>query len=76
MIFSSKTIFHKEALINNGFPNYIVNEQIKRMIKTVNQQHKHCTPPSSQQTYIKLFYRNQMHYNHHQNIEKHTPHWS
>ena len=24
---------------------------------------KHCTTPSSQQTYIKLFYRNQMHYN-------------
>ena len=30
----------KEALINNGFPNYIVDEQIKRMIKNVNQQNK------------------------------------
>ena len=69
LISSSKTIFYKEvenikqALINNGFPNYIVDEQIKRMIKNVNQQNKHCTTPSSQQTYIKLFYRNQMHYN-------------
>ena len=33
------------------------------MIKNVNQQNKHCTTPSSQQTYIKLFYRNQMNYN-------------
>ena len=61
LISSSKTIFYKEvenikqALINNGFPNYIVDEQIKRMIKNVNQQNKHCTTPSSQQTYIKLF---------------------
>ena len=61
LISSSKTIFYKEvenikqALINNGFPNYIVNEQIKRMIKNVNQQNKQCTTPSSQQTYIKLF---------------------
>ena len=61
---SSKTIFYKEvenikqALNDNGFPNYIVDEQIKRMIKNVNQQNKQCTTPSSQQTYIKLFYRN------------------
>ena len=33
------------------------------MIKNVNQQNKQCTTPSSQQTYIKFFYRNQMHYN-------------
>ena len=58
----------KQALINNGFPNYIVDEQIKRMIKNVNQQNKQCTIPSSQQTYIKLFfYRNQMHYNYKSN---------
>ena len=73
LISSSKTIFYKEvenikqALINNGFPNYIVDEQIKRMIKNVNQQNKQCTTPSSQQTYIKLFYRNQMHYNYKSN---------
>ena len=40
----------KQALINNGFPNYIVDEQIKRMIKNVNQQNKHCTTPPNQQT--------------------------
>ena len=28
---------------------------------------KQCTTPSSQQTYIKLFYRNQMHYNYKSN---------
>ena len=33
------------------------------MSKNVNQQNKHCTTPSSQQTYIKHFYHNQMHYN-------------
>ena len=69
LISSSKTIFHKvvknikQTLINNGFPNFIVDEQIKCMIKNVNQQNKHCTTPPSQQTFIKLFYRNQMHYN-------------
>ena len=33
------------------------------MIKNINQQDKHCTTPPSQQTFIKLFNRNQMHYN-------------
>ena len=33
------------------------------MIKNVNQQSEQCTTPSSQQTYIKLFYLNQMLYN-------------
>ena len=33
------------------------------MVKNVNQQNKHYTTPSSQQTYIKLFYCNEMHYN-------------
>ena len=62
LISSPKTIFYKEienikqALINNEFPNYIVDEQIKRMIKNVNQQNKQCTTPPSQQTYIKLFF--------------------
>ena len=64
LIPSSKTIFYKEienikqAHINNGFPNNIVDEKIKRMIKNVNQQNKHCTTPPSQ-----TFYRNQMQYN-------------
>ena len=54
LISSSKTIFHKEvenikqALINNGFPNYIVDEQIKCMIKNINQQNKNCTIPPCQ----------------------------
>ena len=69
LIFSVKTICYKEiktikqTLINNGFPNYIVNEQIKRRIKNVIQQNKHYNTPLSQQAFIKLFYRNQMHYN-------------
>ena len=33
------------------------------MIKNVSQQNKHCTTLTSQETFIKLFYRNQMHYN-------------
>ena len=43
LISFSKTIFFKEiknikqTLINNGFPNYIVDEQIKCIIKN-----KHC----------------------------------
>ena len=62
LISSSKTIFHKEsenikiALISNGFPNYIADEQIKRMIKNVNQQNKHRATPPRQQTYITLFF--------------------
>ena len=52
----------KQALINNGFPNYLVDEQIKRMIKNVKQQHILCTTLTSQRTYIKLLYGNQMHY--------------
>ena len=58
LIFSSKTIFYKEvenikqALINNGFPNYIVDEQIKRMIKNDNRQNKHSTTPLPQSTNI------------------------
>ena len=65
---SSKTIFCKgvenikQTLINNEFPNYIVDEQIKR-IKNVNQQNKYCTTLPSQQIFIKLFYHNQIHYN-------------
>ena len=32
----------KQTLINNGFPNYIVDEQGKNTIKNVSQQNKHC----------------------------------
>ena len=44
------------------------------MIKNVSQQNKHCTTPPSQQTFIKLFNYNQMHYNYkleNENILKH-----
>ena len=44
----------KQALINKGCPNYIIDEQIKCIIKNVNQQNKHCTTPR-QQTYIHFF---------------------
>ena len=60
LISSSKTIFYKEiksikrALINNGFPNYIV-EQNKRIINYVSQKNKHCNTPPNKQTFIKLF---------------------
>ena len=56
MIFKYRNYFYKEvenikkALIDNGFSNYIVDEQIKRTIKNVNQQNKHCTTPSRIQT--------------------------
>ena len=33
------------------------------MIRIVNPQNIHCPTPPSQQTYIKIFYHNQMHYN-------------
>ena len=59
LISSSKTIFYKEvenrkqALINSGFSNYIVDEQIKPMIKNVNQENKHSTQSTSiYQTFI------------------------
>ena len=34
-----------EKYNDNGFPNYIVDEQLKCMIKKVNQQNKHFTTP-------------------------------
>ena len=39
LISSSKIMFYKETnkLIDNGFPNHTVDEQIKRTIKNVNQ---------------------------------------
>ena len=61
---SSKAIFYKEiknikqTLINNGFPNNIVDEQIKRMIKNVIQQNKHSDTPANKQAFIKLFLHN------------------
>ena len=89
---SSKTIFYKEinkknikqTPIYNRFRNYLVSEQIKSIIKNVSQQNKNCITPPSQQAFIKLLYRNQMHYNYKPNekilknidSQKYTPHWS
>ena len=46
LISSPKTIFYKEiknqTLINNAFPNYIVDEKIIHSIRNVSQQNKHC----------------------------------
>ena len=61
--FTKKWNNTKQTLINNGFHNYIVDEQIESIIKNVRQQYKHCNTPSNKQEFIKLFYRNQMNYN-------------
>ena len=50
----------KQTLINNWFPNYTADEQIKRTIRNVSQQNKHCNSPTNKQKNIKLFLR---HYN-------------
>ena len=61
ILISSKAIFYKElenikqTLINKSFPNYIVDEQIKRTIGNDNQQNKHCNAPTNKQEFIKLF---------------------
>ena len=44
----------KQTLINKQFSNYIVDEQIKGIIKNVSQQNKCCNTPPSQQAFIKL----------------------
>ena len=46
-----------------GFLTLLLMKKIKRMIKNVNQQNKHCTTSPSLQTYITLFCRYQIHYN-------------
>ena len=45
----------KQTLINNGFPNNIVDEQIKCIIKNGCEQNKHCNIRPSKQAFIKLF---------------------
>ena len=42
----------KQTLINNVFPNYIVDEQIKRLIKMLTNN---CTTPGIQK-YLSNFY--------------------
>ena len=38
--------------MNNGFPSYIVDEQIKRAIKNVNPQNKHCNTPHNWKAFM------------------------
>ena len=62
LISSFKTIFYKElknikqTLISNGFPNYIVDEQIQPTIRNVSQQNKHGNTPTNNVIFIKLFF--------------------
>ena len=66
LISSSKRILHrsskiiKQTVINNGFPNYIVDEQIKCTLKNISPQNKQCNTLPNKQAFIKLFYCNQM----------------
>ena len=60
-ISTSKTIFYKElinikhTLVNNNFPNKLIDQQIKLYLQNI---HK-----NNNTTRINLYYRNQMHYN-------------
>ena len=53
----------KQILINDGFPNYIGDEQINRIIKNVSQKNKHCNIPANKPNIYQTFYRNQLPYN-------------
>ena len=62
LISSSKTIFYaelkniKQTLINNDFPNHIVNEQIKRAMKNIKSNCNGNNTTSNNSKYIKLFF--------------------
>ena len=53
----------KQTLINNGFPNYFVDEQIKLMINNKNKINDKSYVTQSNDNRINLFYCNQMHPN-------------
>ena len=67
MIFYKELRNIKQTLINNGFPKYIADDQIKRAIKNSSQimhiywveccrvYFKHCNTPSIKHAFIKLF---------------------
>ena len=46
-----------------GFLSILLMIKLNVWLNNVNQQNKHCTTPPSQQTFIKHFYRNRIHYN-------------
>ena len=50
----------EDTLINHGFPNYIVDEQIKVHKKKISQQNKHNNISLNKQVFIKHFDRKQM----------------
>ena len=66
-IFSSKTIFYKElinikqTLVNNNFPNKLVNQQIKLYLHNIYKNNN--TTNNNNTNRINLYYRNKMHYN-------------
>ena len=68
-IISSTKIFYqelkimKQTVINNGFPNYTVHDQIKNKIKNVSQQNRRGNIPLNKQIFIQHFYRNWRHCN-------------
>ena len=64
---SSQTIFHKEltnikqTLVNNNFPNKLVDQQIKLYLQNINKNNN--TTNNNNTNRINLYYRNQMYYN-------------
>ena len=50
----------KHCLINNDFPNHIVDRQIKHAIKNINSNYKGNNTTNNPK-HIKLFFHNQMH---------------
>ena len=45
----------EQAILNNVFPDNIVDKQIKRAIKNCNQQNKHCNYQPNKHAFTKLF---------------------
>ena len=80
LISSSKTIFYKEVEKQNilssimGFLTTLLMNKLNVWLKMLTNKNKHCTNPPSQQTFINLFYCNQMHYNYKLD-EKYQKHW-
>ena len=42
----------KQTLINDGFPDYIGDEQTKRVIKNISPKNKHCNTSTYKQAFI------------------------
>ena len=66
LISSTRPIFYnelkliKQKLVNNGYPNHIIDEQIKFTLKNIDKTDKSI---QNKDNYIHLFYSNQMHPN-------------